>query len=119
ILYAPDELTQIRKAERHKAFAANNTINFGSYPDIQESKDDIKRALGIPFEKVVLSVGRMGVSGGRKKVDRLIEIFRQIDSTKFGLVIVGSGMTSDVLSRVNPANTRYLGEVHDAGNVQI
>jgi glycosyltransferase involved in cell wall biosynthesis len=119
ILYAPDELTHIRTPARHKAFAANNTINFDSYPEIHESKDEIKRDLGIPFERVVLSVGRMGVSGGRKKVDRLIEIFRQIDSKRLGLVIVGSGMTSDLLARVNPANTRYLGEVHDADNVQI
>ncbi len=119
ILYSPHELKHIRMADRHKAFAANNTINFDSYPEIRESGEEIKQALGVPFGKVVLSVGRMGVAGGRKKVEHLIEVFRQIDSKGLGLVIVGAGMTSDVLARMNPTNTMYLGEVHDARDVQI
>jgi glycosyltransferase involved in cell wall biosynthesis len=36
-----------------------------------------------------------------------------------GLVIVGSGLTDDLRARINPANTIYLGEVHDAENRQI
>lgn len=119
ILYSEHELPRLRRRHRHKAFPANNTVNFESYPDIRESKAEIKRELGIPFDKVVLSVGRMDVGGGRKNVGHLIEIFRQIDTPGTGLVIVGSGVSSEALSALNPRNTIYLGEIHDPRNIRI
>src|SRR5262249_26926790 len=61
----------------------------------------------------------MGAAGGRKKIEHLVEVFRTIDANDIGLVIVGSGMTPDRLARLNPANTRYLGEVHDPRDEQI
>ena len=67
IVYAQQELREIRPIDRRKTFVAPNTINFESYPDVSESREDIKRALGIPFDKVVLSVGRMGAGGGQRK----------------------------------------------------
>src|SRR5262249_5209999 len=57
--------------------------------------------------------------GGRKKADHLVETFRNIDAKGIGLVIVGSGMSRELLARLNPANTIYLGEIHDAGDLQI
>ena len=119
ILYSQHEIGLIAPGSRGKAFPANNTINFESYPTIRESREEIKREFRIPFDKVVLSVGRMGAGGQRKKVHHLIEIFRQIEMPGVGLVIVGSGMSADLLRTLNPANTLYLGEVHDAGDVQI
>jgi glycosyltransferase involved in cell wall biosynthesis len=119
ILYSEHELSRLRPRHRHKAFPANNTVNFESYPDIGESKDDIKREFGIPFDKVVLSVGRMDVGGGRKNVGHLIQIFKQIDTPGIGLVIVGSGVSSELLSAVDARNTIYLGEVHDPRDIQI
>ena len=86
---------------------------------IEESPEAIKRDLGIPFEKVVLFAGRMGVDGGRKRVDDLIEMFRDIEGRDAGLVIVGSGMRPEWEKRMNPETTIYLGEVHDPDNRQI
>jgi glycosyltransferase involved in cell wall biosynthesis len=108
-------------AQRHhgKVFVANNTINFEDFPEIPESKESIKRELGIPFKKVVLFAGRIGEEKNRKKVDHLIEMFRDIDRTDVGLVIVGSGLTDDLRARVNQSNTMYLGEVHDPENRKI
>src|SRR5262245_36998617 len=68
ILYSTRELELIAPRHRRKAFPANNTVDMESYPTIAESREEIKRELGIPFEKVVLSVGRMGAGGERKKV---------------------------------------------------
>jgi glycosyltransferase involved in cell wall biosynthesis len=119
ILYSERELALLAPRARRKAFAANNTVNFESYPVVTESREDIKREFGIPFEKVVLSVGRMSVGGQRKKVQHLIDTFRQIETPGVGLVIVGSGMTPELLQELNQANTRYLGEVYDAREVQI
>jgi glycosyltransferase involved in cell wall biosynthesis len=108
-------------AERHhsKIFVANNTINFEDFPQISESKESIKQQLGIPFQKVVLFAGRIGEEKNRKKLDHLIEMFRDLDRKDVGLVIVGSGLTDDLRARVNPSNTMYLGEVHDPENRQI
>jgi glycosyltransferase involved in cell wall biosynthesis len=119
ILYTEGLSRFVAPGERHKIFVANNTINFEDFPEVRETKEEIKRDLDIPFRKIVLFTGRMGIGGERKKVDHLIEIFRGLDRSDVGLVIVGSGLSEELRSRLNPANTRYLGEVHDARNVQI
>ncbi len=119
ILYSADLLKNVPPSARHKAFPANNTINFEDFPPVLESKAEIKRQLNIPFEKVVLFAGRMDVDDGRKRVDHLIEIFRDVHGRKAGLVIVGSGMKEEWKARINPQTTVYLGEVHDPQNLQI
>jgi glycosyltransferase involved in cell wall biosynthesis len=119
ILYSSDLIKNVPKGQWQKAFAANNTINFEDFPQITESKEQIKQELGVPFKKVVLFAGRMDVDRGRKKVDHLIELFRDVENRDAGLVIVGSGMKPEWRERINPRTTIYLGEVHDAQNVQI
>jgi glycosyltransferase involved in cell wall biosynthesis len=119
ILYTSSLTRFVSKKHDRKVFIANNTINFEDFPDVHESREEIKRDLGIPFEKVVLFVGRIGEEQNRKKVDHLIDIFRDLDRSDVGLIIVGSGLSDEHRARMNPANTRYLGEVHDAENRQI
>jgi glycosyltransferase involved in cell wall biosynthesis len=119
ILYTASLIRFIPERLRAKVFVANNTINFGDFPPIDESKEEIKRDLDLPFQKIVLFAGRIGEERNRKKVDHLIDIFRELDRTDVGLVIVGSGLNEEFRVRMNPANTRYLGEVHDAENRQI
>ena len=119
ILYSDHEKKYITPKHHHKIFVANNTINFGDFPHISETKEQIKKEFGVPFEKIVLSVGRMDEGGGRKKIHHLIEIFNDIKRRRFGLVIVGSGMTPSMLKKMNKNNTVYLGEIHDPNNVQI
>jgi glycosyltransferase involved in cell wall biosynthesis len=119
IIYSADLTRFLTAAQKRKAFPANNTINHEDFPAITETKEDIKRRLGIPFKRVVLFVGRMDVDGGRKRVDHLIEIFRDIGDREAGLVIVGSGMKPEWQARINPATTRYLGEVQDPENREI
>jgi glycosyltransferase involved in cell wall biosynthesis len=119
ILYTESLTRFIPERQQHKIFIANNTINFEDFPPIPESKEQIKRDLGIPFEKVVLFAGRIGEERNRKKVDHLIDLFRGLDRTDAALVIVGSGLSDELRARMNPANTFYLGEVHDPENRQI
>lgn len=119
ILYSPNEIKHIAPRNQGKVTVAPNTINNDIFPSIEDSIHDIKVEFGIPFEKVVLFVGRMDVGGGRKKVDHLIEIFRTEQRPGVGLVIVGSGMAESLRGRINPRTTVYLGEVHDPYDVQI
>lgn len=119
ILYTSSLQRFLAARHKKKVFVANNTINFEDFPSVPESKEEIKRDLGIPFRKVVLFAGRIGEEKNRKKVDHLIDIFRELDRTDVGLVIVGSGLGDELRASMNPANTRYLGEVHDPENRQI
>jgi len=119
ILYTASLMRFIPARIQQKVFIANNTINFEDFPPIAESKAEIKRDLGISFEKVVLFAGRIGEEKNRKKVDHLIDLFRDLDRKDTGLVIVGSGLSEELRARMNPANTFYLGEVHDPENRQI
>src|SRR5262249_53130942 len=93
--------------------------NFEDYPEVPQSKAEIKQEFGIPFGKIVLFMGRMRASGGRKRVDHLIDVFRGIDRQDIGLVLVGSGLSEELKARMNSRNTVYLGEVHDPNNLQI
>ena len=69
ILYTASLKRFVPERCHRKMFVANNTINFEEFPNISESKEDIKRDLGIPFNKTVLFVGRIGEEHNRKKVD--------------------------------------------------
>ena len=119
ILYSQHEVKYIKEKHRHKIYAANNTLNFEDFPEITESKEQIKKDLDIPFQKIVLSVGRMDEGGGRKKIDHLIEVFTGINLKEVGLVIVGSGMNNGLLEKMNKENTLYLGEIYDPQHLQI
>jgi glycosyltransferase involved in cell wall biosynthesis len=119
ILYSEHERRYISQHNRNKIFVANNTLNFDDFPDILQSRQEIKDELGIPFRKTVLSVGRMGAAGRRKKIDHLMETFRAIDDPDVGLVVVGSGVSEQQLSTENRSNIIYLGEVHDPSHLQI
>jgi glycosyltransferase involved in cell wall biosynthesis len=119
ILYGDDLLRSVPKSARHKSFVANNTVNSEDFPDVPESKEEIKQALGVPFEKIVLFVGRIGDERNRKRVDHLIDMFRTLNRDDLGLVIVGSNLPEDLRSRMNPTNTIYMGEIHDAEGAEV
>lgn len=119
ILYADACRQFIKPRFQSKAFVANNTINFEEFPVVQQSKEEIKKEFGIPFEKTVIFMGRMDVGKGRKRVDHLVEVFRNVTRRDLGLVLVGSGLSQELKARLNPRNTVYLGEVHDALDLQI
>jgi glycosyltransferase involved in cell wall biosynthesis len=119
LLYSAKQSDCVPCGHRHKIFAANNTVNFEDYPEIKETAEQIKVEFGIPFEKVALFVGTMGVGGERKRVQHLIEIFRNLDRPELGLLLVGSGMSDELKATVNPKNTLLFGAVHDPGNIKI
>lgn len=115
VLYSKNEIKDIKPRNQHKVWVASNTINFTDFPEISETSAEIKREFGIPFEKVVLFVGRMRTV---KKVEHLIEAFNQINEPGCGCVIVGDQMDYDLKSLIRGDNIRYLGEIFDPQNIQ-
>jgi len=119
VLYSKHELKYIKPKNRHKVSYANNTVNYNDYPIIRDSIEKIKSEFYIPYEKVVLFAGRMGIGGGRKKISHLIDIFERYTDENVGLVIVGSGLSEELQKKLNSLNTIYLGEVHDPEQIKI
>jgi glycosyltransferase involved in cell wall biosynthesis len=116
LLYSKHNVGDIQLKNRHKVFIAANTINLDALPHVPQSKDEIKREYGIPFQKVVLFVGRMR---GVKKVEHIIEAFNSIDEPGVGCVIVGDPMSYDLPSMIKKRNILYLGEIFDPKNERI
>lgn len=116
ILYSKNELKYIKEKNRHKVSIANNTLNFENFPKIEESKEKIKEEFNIPFEKIVLFVGRMRKI---KRVDHIIEVFHNIDDKSIGLIIVGDDINENISEKINKKNTIYLGKIYDSQNIQI
>jgi len=119
ILYSAACKDFIHPRFHSKAFVANNTLNFESFPHVAESKEEIKRELGIPFAKTVLFMGNMAADNGRKRVDHLVDIFRKLTREDVGLVLAGPGMRPDLQRRLNSRNTRYFGNLQDPDDRQI
>lgn len=119
ILYSADCKDFIHPRFHSKAFIANNTLNFESFPHVADSKEEIKRELGIPFAKTVLFMGNMAANNGRKRVDHLVEMFRNLTREDVGLVLAGPGMSPELQRRLNPRNTRYFGNLQDPEDRQI
>lgn len=119
LLYSGRQADLIPKGHQSKVFVANNSVNSTDYPEILATKEEIKKEFGIPFNKVVLFTGTMGIGGERKRVRHLIEIFRNLDRDDVGLVLVGAGMSDELKASVNRTNTIVLGPVHDSRNVKI
>lgn len=118
LMYSAHQKHHIRPGLRDRIFVANNTVNFDDFPDVPEDPEEIKKSLGIPFKKVVLAVGRMGVGHSRKKIEHLIEVFKDLDRSDVGLVIVGSGVDEEMFTEKS-VNIKYLGEIFDPENIQI
>lgn len=119
VLYSPHERKYVRPRNRGKITIAPNTINHAVIPSVTQTVAEIKAEFGIPFEKVVLFVGRMDVGNGRKKVDHLVEVFSDEKRPRAGAVLVGSGMSDLTRGRLNHRSILYLGEVHDPHDMQI
>ena len=116
ILYSKQNIQDIQPKNRAKVFVASNTVNFTSYPEVSQSKSELKKEFGIPYEKVVLFVGRMRPV---KKVEHLMAVFNELTDRDTGCVIVGDPMGYDIPSMIKGSNIMFLGVVHDPKNLQI
>jgi len=116
ILYSEHEIRNIQPKDRAKVFVANNTLNFDSFPEIHESKEKLKQEFGIPYEKVVLFVGRMRPI---KKVEHLVRVFNTLREPGVGCVIAGDPMGYDLRGMIESSNITFLGEIHDPENLKI
>lgn len=111
ILYSPAQKKFINGKYQDKIFIASNTLNFNSFPKIEKPKAEIKKEFGITYDTIVLFVGRITKD---KKLDVLIDIFRDFPVADAGLVIVGPDMNEKQLSIVNKSkNITYLGPIYD------
>lgn len=119
LLYSRYEKRFVNPRFHHKIAVANNTLNQHSLAHSDEDVGTARAILGVKYKKIALFIGRMGVGGGRKKVDHAIEVFRRFDRSDWGLLIVGSGLSDASRHKLNPLNTQYLGEIHSDNGIDI
>jgi glycosyltransferase involved in cell wall biosynthesis len=110
VLYSKRELRYIQPKNLSKVFVAPNALNFHDFPDVPESKKEIRERLKIPYHRVVLFVGR--VLPYRRIDDLLYAVSYLRKGT--GVVLVGSGF-SEVQHELIESEERitYLGEIYD------
>ena len=114
LLYSENEKQFIARRHWRKLFVANNTLNFDAIPPIHESKEELRRQLGIPFERVVLFVGRIEPN---KRLGDLLEAARLLNDG-IGVVIVGGGLSAEHAAQIDSLpNVSYLGEIYDATRI--
>lgn len=115
IVYSDHEKRHFLPHNQSKLFVAYNTINFNSFPDIQASKAAIKEKYGIPYEKIVLFVGRVTKA---KRLDILLNIFSNKEGDSEGLVIVGPNIPEEYKRQVeNSPAIMCLGAIYDAQKI--
>ena len=111
ILYSPDQKKYIKRINIRKVFIANNTLNFSSFPDIQESKAVLKKKNDIPYKKNILFVGRILKE---KKVEHLIDLFSYSDMKNYGCIIIGEGLPDLLKQKIKEyKNIIYLDKIID------
>jgi glycosyltransferase involved in cell wall biosynthesis len=118
LLYSPLEINKLWKIHRNKISIAYNTLDMeGRDEKIIKTSAEIKKELGIAQRIIVLSSGRIQE---RKKLDVLADIFSNElkNSTEAAWVIVGPGISSEMLEKISGiGNVYYYGPIYDISKV--
>ncbi|MEM9829100.1 MAG: glycosyltransferase family 4 protein [Bacteroidota bacterium] len=112
VLYSPAEKKHIKPKNHHKVHIGYNTLNLRSFPEITQSKQELKEELNIPYDKVVLFAANTLL---RRRIDLLLEIFSDRTDQNIGLVIAGLRETTPEIEKTinqSPAIT-YVGQIAD------
>ncbi len=111
VLYTDGEKRYVSKRSLGKVYIANNTLNFRDFPEITETKAQLRKKWGVHLGRVVLFVGRIQ---DRKRIHHLIEAFEVPEFSEYALIIVGPGLSPTLASRIeHRTNISYLGPMHE------
>lgn len=109
ILYTSNEIKYIAEKHRDRIYIANNTLNFGDFPSIEKSKEQIKAEHGIVADKVVLFAGRITKE---KRLDDLLAASDYVNDDTC-IVIVGGGLDAGQERKIKLSkNIFYMGEIY-------
>ncbi len=108
ITYTPDTCKYFNVKNYNKLFVANNTLNLTDIDKSKYNKKDIREKYNIKEKNIILFASRMLPY---KRVDLLIECFK--DEKDIGVVMVGPGMSNQLLEIINNhSNLYYLNELY-------
>lgn len=97
IIYTPDQRKYI-KASHKKLFVANNTLNFGAFPNIIDTKEMLKSNAGLSDKKLIISIARFGLNN--RKIHHLVELAQKLGEN-YHIIIVGSGLADKDVKQLN------------------
>jgi glycosyltransferase involved in cell wall biosynthesis len=112
VLYSPAEKKHIRPKNHSKVFIGYNTLNFRSFPDIPESKEELRKELNVPYQKMALFAASTTFL---RRLELLIDVFKDLPDQRIGLILAGLRKLPPEYQSVvenSPAIT-YIGEIPD------
>jgi len=112
VLYSPNEKIHIKSKNLQKTYIGNNTLNFHSFPEIEESKEELRKEFSISAKKVAIFAASTTL---RRRIELLLDVFEKLDENEYCLLLVGlRTLNEDIKERVlNAPAIRYIGEVPD------
>lgn len=108
IIYTPEQKKYLRTNDK-KVFVANNTLDFNSLPQINISKQQLKKKHNLYNKDVILCVGRMNTNN--RKVNHLIELSKLINDN-IEIIVIGPGVNKEDEERIKQLpRIQYLGPI--------
>jgi glycosyltransferase involved in cell wall biosynthesis len=115
IIYSENERKYIR-ASHKKLFIANNTLNFDEFPQIPESKEQLKEKYGFAGRKVILTVARFNVMN--RKFFYIPATYRILNDKEYIWLVSGPGLSDQDKALIeNNKNIIYYGPIYDPVNM--
>lgn len=112
VLYSPEEKKHIKPKNLSKVYIGYNTLNLRNFPKIRQTKEELKKELGISYRKVALFAASTTF---RRRIELLLDVFKDREDDSIGLVLAGLRELTPELKEIiesSPAIT-YLGEIPD------
>jgi len=85
--------------------------------DIKSNRYYLKHDFGLSITKTIIGFGAVGINRHNKGLELLLEVLSQLPSSRFQLVIFGSG-TIEAFNLKN-LDVKYYGEVNDTNHLAM
>jgi glycosyltransferase involved in cell wall biosynthesis len=114
ILYSENLRRYVYKCFQSKTFVANNTLNITTY-NRTHKKGTVKEKYEIDTSKNIICMGRMQ---RRKRIDDLLQAFRELDMGDVGLILAGPD-SEGVLKNIEGKNIFKVGAVYGEDSLDL
>jgi len=112
-LYENAQQSLLTKNKNHELIPLANFRHL----DIKSNRNCLKHDFGLSITKTIIGFGAVGINRHNKGLELLLEVFRQLPSSRFQLVIFGSGNIEEY--NLKNLDVKYYGEVNDTNHLAM
>ena len=111
LLYSKENRANVKNKYHKKSFIAPNTLNFTTFTEIKETKQELKEYYGFKGLKIILMVGR--IDAHKRKPELFIEVCDKLQKDDYHVIIIGSGISQKKMDTIsNCPNIHYLSPIY-------